>query len=258
MARSPNRPAYTEMLAPLSAARPKGIQVYERLTALISDMSAGSLLPSERVLAEQFGVSRVTVRNQVDQLVREGLVTRVLGSGTYTSQPRLPIASVLPSFSREILALGMSPGARIISAKRKGANSIVADSLGVGLDASVLEVVRVRTADGAPISLEHTYFSLERYPGLETAPLEEVSVREYLQEKYGSGGVRADRRFTIVTVDTEEAKTLEIEPGAPVFKAEVTVFDADDEVVEVGAALLRADRYEIRMQVGTTRGRRVP
>jgi len=257
MARSQNRPDVTERLRLVSSTRPKGEQVYEHLVALAADLPSGAMLPSERVLAERFGVSRPTVRTQVDELVRQGLATRVIGSGTFAAEPRLPIAPTLPSFSREIRALGMTPGARLISANTRPASEVEAASLGVAGGSPILELVRLRTADATPMSLEHTRYSLIRYPGLDSAPLDQGSMRDHLNDIYGSGGTQAERRFTIASIDERSAVLLHVPPGSPVFRAEVTIRDPDDSVVEVGTALLRADRYEIRMHVDTLVGRAV-
>ncbi|MDR1236989.1 MAG: GntR family transcriptional regulator [Propionibacteriaceae bacterium] len=241
----------TAAFAPLAAETTKGRQLYERLDALLADLKPGDLLPSERALAAQFGVARMTVRQQIDEFARAGRITRVMGKGTLVSETRLPIMRSLPSFSRDIIEMGMRPGVARVATTVLEADEVIAEILDIEPGRPVVQLDRVRTADDLPLSIERTYFSLDRFPGLDQAPFESVSVRAHLSEVYGCVAVRADRRFTIVELSSEDAVQLDVPPGSPAFLAEVTAYDAEDLVVEAGNSLLRADRYEIRMTVDT-------
>jgi GntR family transcriptional regulator len=241
----------TEAFAPLAAEEAKGRQLYGRLEALLADSKPGDLLPSERALAAQFGVARMTVRQQIDEFARAGRITRVIGKGTLVAEPRLPILRSLPSFSRDIIEMGMRPGVAKVATTVLDADEAIAEILNIDPGRPVVQLDRVRTADDLPLSIERTYFSLDRFPGLDQAPFANVSVRAYLSEAYGCVAVRADRRFTIVELNSEDARHLDVPTGRPAFLAEVTTYDAEDLVVEAGNSLLRADRYEIRMTVDT-------
>src|SRR5690606_28455281 len=148
-------------------------------------------------------------------------------------------------FSREIIALGMTPGTQLLDADTRPADERLAELLGVSVGSPILRLERIRTADGRPLSLERTYLSLERYPRLDQAPLKRISLRDHLLEVYGSSGVRGERRFTIGALGPADASLLDDPAPTPVFRAEVTIFEHYGSVVETGRALLRADRYEI-------------
>lgn len=250
----PKRPTTPTDLGTLVPRKPKGPQLYAKLEALLDELPIGALVPSERALAEQFGVARMTVRQQIEEFARAGKVTRVMGKGTFVARPRLPIVPVLPSFSQETAALGMTPGVAFAKVTTLPAREPLTSALQVKPRHPVMLLHRVRTADGVPLSVEYTYLSLERFPDLDQAPFEHVSLREYLREKYDCVVVRADRRFTVVALSAEDAEQLDVEVGTSAFLSEVTTYDDADRVVEVGTALILADRFEIRMSIDTRHG----
>ncbi|MGB4137091.1 MAG: GntR family transcriptional regulator [Microbacterium sp.] len=241
--------ASPDRLGKLTSEGPKGKQLYDKLDALLSELPVGAMLPSERVLAERLGVARMTVRNQIEQLARSGRVTREIGKGTFVAEPRVPIGPVLPSFSREIAALGMVPGVASASAVVVPAKKPLTTELQVSPGRPVVHLHRVRTADDVPLAIEHTFLSLDRFPELDKAPFESISIRDHLRDAYGCIVVRADRRITIAELSPDDAAQLGVPAKTVAFYAEVTTYDDEDRVVEVGTALIRADRFEIRLSV---------
>src|SRR5712691_10320965 len=89
-------------------------EVRERVMELIESLDFGQAIPSERRLCEQLGVSRLTLRAALDDLVREGHLTRRHGSGTYVSRPKIAQPLTLTSFSEDMRRRGMVPGSRTL------------------------------------------------------------------------------------------------------------------------------------------------
>src|SRR6187551_1380555 len=84
--------------------------------ALVRDeLLVGDALPSERRLATDLGVSRPTLRNVIDELVREGLLLRRHGSGTYVAEPKIALPLTMTSFSEDMARRGMRPGSRVVA-----------------------------------------------------------------------------------------------------------------------------------------------
>ena len=92
----------------------KYVTVRDYLVELIDTrLSVGDVVPSERELAERFGISRMTVRQAVDSLVSSGMLERRRGSGTYVRAPKVDVQSRISSFSEEMRQRGMIPGTRV-------------------------------------------------------------------------------------------------------------------------------------------------
>ena len=81
----------------LSARRPKGEQLQEILEGVVGALDPGAVLPSERLLAQRYGVARATVTQAIDGLVSRGLVYRVHGSGTFVAEPKFRLTLPDPS-----------------------------------------------------------------------------------------------------------------------------------------------------------------
>ena len=113
----------------LVGPRPKGEQLRQLLEELIAELGAGAMLPSERMLAERYGVARMTVRKVLDRLVAERAAYRIQGRGTFVAEPRIVYADALKGFSEDILARGMVPGARVLAQEVVTADAALAAAL---------------------------------------------------------------------------------------------------------------------------------
>ncbi|MGH1565196.1 GntR family transcriptional regulator [Mumia sp. DW29H23] len=229
--------------------RPKGEQIREALTKLVMESRAGSLLPSERVLAERFGVARMTVRGSIDALEVEGLVRRVPGRGTFVEHPTLIHSEILRSFSEDMRLRGMVPGARNLRGSVRSADRDVAERLGVEPGDEIFHLERVRTADGTPMALERTNLSAAKYPGLLDAMSDETSLYEVLGAQFGIRLESAEQTVSIATLTAADARKLEVAAGTPAFLVERLSIDNMGNCVEFGRSLYRGDRYAIKMHV---------
>src|SRR6266849_6991376 len=99
----------------MSATVTKQSEARERVLDLIEQLGIGDAIPSERQLCVDLGVSRLTVRAALDDLVREGYLVRKRGSGTFVSQPKIAQELTMTSFSEEMRRRGMRPGSRTLS-----------------------------------------------------------------------------------------------------------------------------------------------
>jgi GntR family transcriptional regulator len=247
MARTRNEP---DVALPqrLSARRPKGDQLREILTALIGGMAPGEMLPSERVLAERYGVARGTVRQELDALVTEGLAARRAGYGTFVADQKFLHSSTLSSFSHDMRARGLRPGAAVVAVSVEPAGTPQAVRLEVLVGSPVVHLTRVRTADGVPIALEKVQLPGDRFAGVEEVDFTDTSLYEVLAERWGVHRLTADRRISAVPPTRPEAKLLDIPVTQPCFAIEGAGRDPVG-VVEYGRSLYRGDRYDLLVRV---------
>lgn len=225
--------------------RAKGPQVREALEAMVAGLDPGTLLPSERSIADRFRVARMTVRNEVNDLVARGLVRRVKGAGTFVAEPRVAHGTTTGSFSHDMRSRGLTPGARLVAVRERPATALLADRLGLAESDPVVELHRVRTADGVPMAVEYTHLSGVRFPGLAGLAADDWSLYETLAERWGVRVATATHRVSAVALDGTDAGLLGVPVGLPSFAVERTALDAAGGVVEWGRSRYRGDRYDV-------------
>lgn len=232
------------------AIGPTAEDVRRRLLDQISRGRAGERLGAERDLAHELGVSRSTVRQALGALGEAGVVRRVpgRGGGTFVRQQKVErdlsrVVGVPALLRRQ----GMTAGSRIVGTAMVAADEETRSALGLAAGAYVLDVVRIRLADGTPISLEHVRLPAEMFPGLLDLPLG-GSLYELLQEQFGLVPGEAVEHIEVVAAGEDEASILDVEPGAPLLSIRRTTEDVDGRPFESSHDLFRADRTTITVR----------
>ena len=233
----------------LSAKRPKGEQLEEILEGVIATLPSGSALPSERLLAERYGVARATVSQAIEGLSIKGLVYRVHGSGTFVAEPKFRQPLTLTSFTEDMRARGMTPGSVVRGQAIVPASEVVARHLALVPGTPVVHLERVRTADGEPMALERTHLPAQRLPGLEDADLTDASLYELLERAWGVRVAEADQWASVVRVSEEEAALLHVSAEQPALLFQRVTRDPAGTPVEYVRSLYRGDRYEVHARL---------
>jgi len=220
-------------------------QIVGHLQQLVSTLPTGAELPSERTIAEHFGVARMTAREAVDRLVEVGLAERIPRRGTFVGQPRFVHTRHLASYDDDIRARGMTPGGRKISSRVRKAGRLVAAALEIGVGDPYLDLVRLRTADDEPMAITHSQLSIRRFPGIETLDFPGASLHGELARHWGVRAAQHSQRIRAVDVEPVDARLLGVPAGVAAFEMLGTSRDADGMVIEFGRSIYRADRYEV-------------
>ncbi len=208
--------------------------------------SPGSRLPPERALAEHFGVSRVTLRRALDELEAMGIVVRHPGGWTVAEPPVGEPPNVLMSFSEMAALRGLAPGGRVLDRHVRPATIDEAETLSLAPGAPLFELERLRSMDDVPILIDRTRIPLSLAPGLDEADLEEVSLYEVLEGRFGMRAARA--RFTVeaIAADERRAGLLGLEPGQPLLRCNQQTEDESGRQIELCEMVYRGDRYRFR------------
>lgn len=230
----------------LPAGRRKGQALREIIEALVAGQGPGAPLPSERRLADHFGLARMTVRTEVDRLVAEGVIYRVHGRGSFVAEPRVAQATRFSSFSEDMRARGRVPGSTVRAQAEIEAGPFLAAMLELAPGAPVLEIERLRTADGEPLALERVQLPAERVPGVDASFLEQGSLFELLATK-GIELADADQRVVAVAIDADTAALLAVPEGAPGLRFHTLAHDQAGRPVFHATSLYRGDRYEVEL-----------
>ena len=235
----------------LPRGAPKGQALRAILEELVEGLPPGTALPSERELAERYGLARMTVRNEIERLTAEGSVYRLHGRGTFVAEPRIAQAGALTSFTEDMLARGHVPGSAVTSSEVIEADGFLAATLEVKPGDTCFRLDRVRTADGRPMAIERVYLPLQNLAGIERVDFAGASLFEVLAERFGVELGDAEQRVVAVSVEAEEAPLLEVPEGAPALRFHTVTRDRDGRPVFYAISLYPGDRYEIAL--GQTR-----
>lgn len=234
--------------ARLPGGAPKGQALREVLDRLLGALEPGAPLPSERELAERYGLARMTVRTEIERLAAEGLVYRLQGRGTFVAEPRVAQASTFSSFSEDMRARGHEPGSIVRAATVGEPEPAVAAALERGPGDPVLRLDRVRTADGRPMAIEQAFLPVQRFPGVETIDFTHASLFDVLAERFGVTLDAADQRVVAVAIAGADAELLQVAAGEPGLRFETLARDAAGVPVYFAVSLFPSDRYEIRLR----------
>lgn len=215
-----------------------------RLLHLLDELPEGTALPSERELAADWQVARMTLRRAIDTLIDDGLVIRRHGSGTYAARPRLARQLTMTSFSEEMRRQGLTPSSRTLEFRRMRAGDRVGAQLRIPTSDDVVRFVRLRLADDRPMAVETTHIPAASVPGLSAADLA-GSWYDLLDARYGIRLVTGTSVIEPALAEPDNAERLEIAPNQPCFLVHTVSRDARGHVVEIGTSLYRGDRYTL-------------
>lgn len=223
------------------------IKIREALRQEIEEkrLLPGQKIPAEDELATQYGVSRMTVRQGLTDLIDEGLIYRRHGVGTFVSQP--PVSrdhTGLTNFFEAAKAKGIEASMRVLLADIIPARLKVAKALALNEGELAVRIKTVRFADQVPVTIHDAHLPYKLFSQLLQEDLESHHIWEYM-EQYGYPVKRAVQRLEARECDEETAKYLEIEVGVPILYKERTVYAEDGTPVEFTYCYNRGDRYSL-------------
>ena len=234
---------------------------FQLRTALLEQIENGTLkpgdtLPPERELIDRYRVSRITIRQAVNSLTADGLLYRQRGLGTFVRSDRIEQElSTLTGFSEEMMARGLNPGAKVISAEMVDPDAAVASKLRLRPDQKAFRMVRLRLADGEPMALDITHCPPDLGEKLLADDLQ-GALYTLLEEKYGVELDQGDQAIQATLADEFLAAHLGIKKGMPILQMERVVYSMDGRPVELSRTCYRADRYIYRVHLKRNRNPR--
>jgi GntR family transcriptional regulator len=227
---------------------PLYLQLADRLRTLIDDGSVdvGSALPSERDISLLAGISRVTVRKAIEALLREGLLSRRPGSGTYVARRIEQPASLLAGFSASMASRGARPGSTWLEKRLAEPSPEDAAILALSAGSQVVKLARVRTADDEPLAIERAVVPAALLP-----PVPEIGESLYAAlERRGHRPVRGTQRLHASLASPQEAELLGVPDAAPVLRIERRTFLPSGLPVEITRSAYRGDRFDFVTEIG--------
>jgi GntR family transcriptional regulator len=223
----------------------KQSETRERVLDLIERLGVGEAIPSERQLSGDLGVSRLTVRAALDDLVREGFLERRHGAGTFVSEPKIAQELTMTSFTEDMRRRGMVPSSKTLELKTVAAGARLGRLLHVSPSERIVVVTRLRYADRETMAIETLHVSEALVPGLTAKDLEQHSFYELLEERFGVIVVGGSQAIEPTVTNEEESAALGVPLHSPAFLFERTTNAADGTIVEYVRSIYRGDRYRL-------------
>lgn len=227
-------------------------QIYDDIKGAIKDgtYKVDEKIPSEAELSEEYGVSRITVRRAIEDLCADGYLTKMQGRGTFVGKPhimrRLSQSKATRSFSEICREAGVTPGAHLIERQIVPVRPDEQEFFGLGPDALLIYVHRVRTADGLGVCDENMFVPYDDGRDLLTLPLEDTSLFDAIEKATGHRPVsNEDWNITAVKATTDQASLLGISVGDPLLRTHVSFVDDEGRPVCMGRHYFVGSRYEL-------------
>lgn len=224
-------------------------QLKQRLRVEIArgDYKPGDRLPAEPELIQQFGVSRITVRQALSDLASEGLVVRRHGKGTFVAERPIPHELVrLTDFVEDMELAGLAPSSRVLNFTREPASTAVALALVLPVETEVVRIDRLRLADDNPIAYDTTWLPLRYGALLKESELSAETIYHVLEARYGIPVEQGVFSFTAAVADASLAQALQVELGTALLVIERVSYTRNDDPVYVQRRYYRTDRVQYR------------
>jgi GntR family transcriptional regulator len=234
---------------------PLYIRIKNHLDKMISDgrLAPGQRLPSEKELQDQFGVSRITVRQALKELTLQEKIVGIPGKGTFVLEPKVEPLTALTSFSENMRAQGLEPSYGQTKVELSVPSSKIRAVLGLGQAEKAVHIYRLMLADGVPMAIQNEFLPDSIYklnPRLFTPEvLNGASLYNILERELDIPLLQAEEYVDTSVANPDEAKLLNIEPGNLVLVITRITYTLDDRPVEYVKLIFRADRYRYRVQL---------
>jgi len=244
-----------QVRGPISLDRTSPVPLYYQLKEIFrSWITSGKFdsdrrFPSESELQEQFGVSRMTVRRALSELVHEGFLVREQGRGSFVVKPRVQDQlRRLTSFTEDMQLHGLPTESRILDF-RVVQDGEVARKMEIPEDEELVQLRRLRLVEGEAIAIQNAFIRHRFCPGIVERGLAGGSLYKTLEESYGLRLGRALQTIEAKPADEYEAKMLKVEPGQPVLTLKRLTYLQDGQPIEYVRSTYRGDRYRFTVEL---------
>lgn len=229
--------------------------LYAQLKAIIQEKveneewRSNEMIPSENELASGYGISRMTARSVISQLVAEGILYRVQGKGTFVCEDKIEMTSLSYAGIRSQLEKkGYNVETRLLDVQQTPARGGAAQRLGIAPGSMVYEIRRIRIANKIPVSYHHSFIPVTICKGLEKYDLQKEQLCDIMSVHYGLRRTYSVETLESYLADDQKAEVLGIGYGFPLILLQDIIFDAVRVAFEYSRIYFRGDKVTLRFE----------
>jgi GntR family transcriptional regulator len=216
----------------------------------VGELPSGARLDNQRQLAKSFGVTLMTLRQALELLEREHLITRRHGLGTFVAAPSIDYDILqLRRFAGDLSAKGERVATRLLGTRFAAADRRVAEALRLAGPPRVLVLERLRLVDEHPMSLQRSFLPSPLGDEVIRADLALTPLHQVLEFKLGVVITRASETVSAVRLGRREARDLGCRAGQPAFESERVSYDAGGAPIVFDRAFIPGDRFRITREL---------
>ena len=215
------------------------VPLYQQIKdQILRDITSGKFsvntrLPTEDEMSEQYGVSRITIRRAIGDLVEQGVVVKRQGKGTFVKTPLMQkdFTAAARSFTELCQANGTEAGAIVLEASvSEPTDPDVLEALALEKGEKAVRILRLRTADGKPLVIEDDYFPIQ-YTYLLGVDLVNQSLYQYLKEERHINIIAGKMTLRLVRANSKTAKLLRVPRNTPLLHLWGTTLCGEGEIL---------------------------
>jgi GntR family transcriptional regulator len=251
--KSPPRAGADAKVVAMSSV-PMHAQIREIIRRRVLDGSYAphSQMPSESQMMQAFSVSRITVRQALGDLQKEGLIFKVAGKGSFVAKPKaFQNLSRLQGFGEAMTPSGYETFSQVLSMRQVAATEVVARRLDCKLGDAVFEIQRLRYLNREPISVDQSYFPLELGERLAQEDLPTRDIFVILENDYGLHLTHADVQIEAISADEGLARQLRIAEASPLLRIERLTY-VGQRPIDFEYLYYRGDAFQYRLRIERT------
>jgi GntR family transcriptional regulator len=231
------------------------IPLYYQLAELLREqirtgqLKSGDQLPPERLLSERYAISRMTARQAIAYLLRDGTLITRHGLGTFVAEPKLTYdAFHLLSFTQEVMRRGGQAISRVLDQGVVAAPPRVARELGLASDSLCMRIMRLRLSDETPLLLETSYVAAALVPGLEREDFSAQSLYQVLEQRYQITLDHARQTLEATVANDYECDLFGLPVNTPMILLEGVAINEQERPIEYFKAVYRGDRFKFAFE----------
>jgi len=239
---------------------PRYIRVQNYIKEQISkgNWKEGDLIPTELELSKMFDVSRITISTALREMVKDGIIYRIQGKGTYVARRKYEIDLYkLASLYIDKLNSFIVPGShKKIGIRTAVPESKIAAILKLDKSKKVVTFERLKYIDNIPFCIETFHFPEDIYPGILGKDLENIHLSDLLTKEYKITFWKSIVSYEPVLSDKEASKLLLIPVGAPMLYTVMEIYDYNDQPLGLAEFLNRGDKtkYVFKFEASVASG----
>lgn len=207
-------------------------------------LKSGDLIPSEREFSEKNNISRMTVRQAITNLVKDGYLIRQRGKGTFVAGRKIEQKlHGLTSFTEDMLARGMTPSTKLLSFKVESPTKKIAEQLCINMDTKVYKIERIRLGDNTPMAFEISYIATSLVGEL-TEDIINHSLYKYVENQLKLPIKEATQFIEASIARKVDSQIFGIKEGTPVLLMRRYTTLENGQPFEIVKSIYRGDRYK--------------